>query len=504
MTTPTSPARSRAGEATPARPPWRIGRLGRAHLAVLGLLVLVTRLPGLVTRRAFNTDENTLGVGGRALADGGALYVDVIDRKPPLPFLAYRFLATDDFRPVRGFVALLILAAALVVADEAARRWGDRAGWVAGLVMALGPSALGPLDAQAANFELFALLPIVVAVVAAARGWAATAGAALAVAVLCKQPAAVTIVPVAWWWWQTRRWAGVGRGLVGGAVATLVLTAPFGLWRVVEWALLGTGSYLALGGSELTFALLRLLALVGITVGFWGGAWLLAAAWRPAGSLVARTERWADPDLWLLLGASCVGVVAGFRFFPHYLTQLLPALALLAGRGVVRRPSWRWLALTWAVVGSLVGAALSWQVVFTDPPRYEQAVADFARANSAPGDEILVWGNEPGIYWLSDRQPAGGFTHSEFFTGYSGGRPAAASSAATVPDEELYREWIERLEADPPVLVFDTAAAFLRGGKWFPIRGYPELTRLLDERYERVDTIRGVPAYRLLDAEAPP
>jgi len=524
-----------------------LSHLDRAQIGVFAILVLLTRLPGLVTSRSFNTDENTLGVGGRTLADGGALYVDVIDRKPPLPFFAYSIFATSDFRAIRLVVAVLIFVTALVVADEARRRWGDRAGWAAGLVLVLGASALGPGDAQAANFELFALLPIVVAVVAAARGWSATAGVAVAVAVLCKQPAAVTIVPVAWGWWQSGRWGAVLRGLVGGAAAALLLTVPFGLTKVLEWALLGTGGYLELNASDLGFALRRLWALIGLTAVFWGGAWILVASAvkRPiatgdpsettatGASAVApgrvtpgaggvrtgdrsqaahRARRGSAPtvalaggdaDLWLLLAVSWIGVVVGFRFFPHYLIQLLAPLALLAGRGVARRPFLGWVALVWGVCASLLAGALAWQVVGSEPPRYEKAVADYVRAHSEPGREILVWGNEPEIYWLSDRQPAGGFTHSEFITGYSGGRRARPSTAATVPDEELYRTWIARLEAEPPILVVDTAAAYLRGGWWYPIEGYPELDRLLRDRYERVANIRGVPIYRLTDRNGP-
>lgn len=488
----------------------RARRSWSPQVACFALLVLLTRLPGLVTTRAFNTDENTLGVGGRELAEGGSLYVGVIDRKPPLPFLAYSIFGTEDFRLIRLVVAVLVLLSALLVADEARRRWGDRAGWVAGTVLILGAAASTPLDAQAANFELFALLPIVVAVVAAARGRAALAGAALAVAVLCKQPAAVTIVPVAWSWWQTGRWRGVLRGLAAGGVATLVLTAPFGLARVLDWALLGTGGYLEMGRADIGFALVRLAALLGLTVGFWGGALLLAAATRPGGGTAGGTGTdgaapaatgWAarpDLDLLLLLGASVVGVVAGFRFFPHYLVQLLPAVALLAGRGAVRRPAWVRPALVWGVGASVVAGALSWQVVFTEPPRYQQAIGDYARRHTQPGQEILVWGNEPAIYWAAHRQPAGGYTHSEFFTGYSGGRKARESTEATVPDRELYRRWVERLRTDPPALIIDTAAALLRGGKWYPIEGYPALTELLRTRYERVETIRGVPVYRLI------
>lgn len=473
------------------------------QVGVFALVVVLTRLPGLLARRSFNTDENTLGVGGRGLADGGSLYLSVIDRKPPLPFLAYRIFGTNDLRVMRAVVAVLVLVAALVVAEEARRRWGERAGWISGLVLVLGVSALGPADAQAANFELFALVPIVVSVVAAARGRSVAAGVALAVAVLCKQPAAVTIVPVAWLWWQTSRWQGVLRGLAAGGVATLALAAPFGLARVLDWALLGTGGYLGMHASDIGFALVRLAALASLAVGFWGGAWLLAAAPRRGPAVSSRASS-SDVDVWLLLGASLVGVVAGFRFFPHYLVQLLPALALLAGRGVTRRPTWARPALVWGVAASVVAAALSWPVVFTDGPRYETELAQYARTHTAGPDEILVWGNQPEIYWLADRQPAGGFTHSEFFTGYSGGRRPRRSTEATVPDPELYRTWITRLRADPPALVIDTAAADERGGKWYPITGYPALVKLLRTRYQKVATIRRVPVYRRIDQEPSP
>ena len=467
------------------------------QVAVLALLVLLTRLPGLVTAKLFNTDEATLSIGGRELANGGSLYVGVIDRKPPLPFLAYALFGTADFRPVRFLIALTIFASALVTASEARRRWGSTAGWVAGIVVVLAASALGARDAQAANFELFALLPITVSVVAAARGRAGLAGAALAVAVLCKQPAAVTIVPVAWSWWQTKRWRGVGVGLSAGAITGLALALPFGLANVVEWSLLGTGGYLGMDAADVGFALIRLVALVALAVGFWGGAMLLAAS--PRGD----EPHAADTDLWLLLGGSLLGVVAGFRFFPHYLVQLIPALALLAGRGVVRRPARCRAALVWGVAASLVASGLAWGSVATADPPYPSNLGSYARAHSDSDDLILVWGNVPEVYLRAHRQPAGGFTHSEFFTGYSGGRRHRLATEATVPDEKLYRTWIARLRADPPVLIFDSAAAELRGGEWFPLAGFDALADFVSDRYQRVTTIDDVPVYRLKGSPVP-
>ncbi|MCU1497970.1 MAG: conserved rane protein of unknown function [Acidimicrobiales bacterium] len=479
--------------------------------AVLAAAVVVTRMPGIVTGRLFNTDEATLSIGGRELARGGSLYAGVIDRKPPLPFALYALFGGGDLRPVRIVIALFVLTAALVTASEARRRWGVRAGWVAGLVVAVGATALGPMDAQAANFELFALLPIVVAVTTAARGRPASAGVALAVAVLCKQPAALTIVPVAWLWWRSGRWRHVALGLAAGAATGLSLSIPFGLAKVVEWSLLGTGGYLAMSPSDVGFALERLLWLVVLTVGFWGGAVLLTAAprfrrartdrSRPAGDGPGGDAAPGDAiDAWLLLAASAVGITAGLRFFPHYVIQLLPALALLAARGsTLVRPAVVRAAVVWGVGATVLAVGLGWFLPLDPEPRYDRNLAAYARAHTSPSERILVWGNVPEVYWRADRQPAGAFTHTEFVTGYSGGRRPRAASEAGVPDVDLYRDWIDRLRADPPALVFDTSAARIRGGEWFPLDRFPSLTRLLDERYRRVATVDSVPVYRLQD-----
>lgn len=466
---------------------------------LLGLTAL-TRLPGLLASRAFNSDEATLAVGGRVITHGGHLYVDLVDRKPPLPFALYgmvqRVTGTTDLRPVRLVLLVLLALAALIVADEAARRWGAKAAWVAGVALVLTTAGLAPRDAQAANFELWAILPIVLAVVAAARGRALVAGAALAVAVLCKQPAAVTVVPVAWSLWQAGRWRKLVAGAVAGAVVGLALAAPFGLSRVLQWALLGTGGYLSVDPADLGVAALRLLAVVGLAAGFWGGAWLLVAAPVPR----AERDR-SNLDLWLLLGASALAIAAGFRFFPHYLLQLAPAVALLAGRGAARRPAWVRPALAWGVAASVAAAALSWYQVVTPAPKLQRDLAAYVRHRTAPDDLIFVWGNEPEIYWRSGRDPAGGFPHTEFFTGYSGGRRATLTTQADVPDRALYRRLLARLRRERPTLVIDTAAAHDRGGQWYPIGGYPAMTELLHDDYHRVATVDGAPVYRLRTAQ---
>lgn len=526
----TNPDAASTRSGTPPRP-W-------LRPAVLGALVLVTRLPGFVGTRTFNTDEATLAVGGRVLRGGGHLYVDFIDRKPPLPFAVYALLGTADLRWVRLFIAVMVFATALLIASEADRRWGRRSGWVAGAVVAVGAGCLAARDAQAANFELFALLPIAGAVVAAARRRPVLAGVALAVAVLCKQPAAITAIPVLWVVWRTRRWVGLAWCVAAGAVATVVLSAPFGVGRVLHWAILGTGGYLSVGPDDLVNAAVRLLALAAICLGFWAGAWLLVLGpprddpdapdqgkrgdLRVGGpkraasahiSAEGSAEGSADPalrfrgvddaDVWLLLAVSIVAMLPGLRLFPHYLIQLLPALGLLAARGSRRRG---WLLRPAVLLGGasiVVCGVLAWPIALSSPPAWQRETAAYVDAHSGPDDTVLVWGNASEILWSANRWPAGGYPHSEFFTGYSGGRVARASDESTLPDPTLYDDWLQDLAEHPPAVVVDTAAADLRGGSYYPLANFPRLDRFVQERYRRAATIEGIVIYLRNDGATP-
>src|ERR1700680_4113023 len=58
--------------------------------AVLGivLLTITTRLPALVHSQAID-DEGAYSIVANEMVDGGQLYVDVVERKPPLLFWTY-------------------------------------------------------------------------------------------------------------------------------------------------------------------------------------------------------------------------------------------------------------------------------------------------------------------------------------------------------------------------------------------------------------------------------
>ena len=101
-----------------------------ALLVVLFLgIAVVLHLPGF-SDQVFNSDEAYLATQAQVLNDGGRLYVDTVDRKPPVvPYLyaaVFRVTGSDDLGPVRFVAVLAQVATALLLAYEARRRFGWR------------------------------------------------------------------------------------------------------------------------------------------------------------------------------------------------------------------------------------------------------------------------------------------------------------------------------------------------------------------------------------------
>jgi hypothetical protein len=129
---------------------------------VLGLVTVVSRSPGLIYNGMFDRDESYLAVTGDVLRQGGTLYIDVIDRKPPIVPVLYSMIrdVSVDMRAIRLAVALLIFLNGVVVAEIVRRLAGSRrAALFAGVLSIVGTALFLPADAQAANFELWGLLP---------------------------------------------------------------------------------------------------------------------------------------------------------------------------------------------------------------------------------------------------------------------------------------------------------------------------------------------------------
>jgi hypothetical protein len=469
-------------------------RLGLGFAA----LALLLHVPGLL-RPLFNSDEASLATMAMVIERGGTLYHETADRKPPVvPYvyaLVFKATGSRDLRPVRAVAALVVAATALLLALEAKRRAGTReAGLVAGLFLLAGTTANFPADSQAAGFELFMLLPMSAAVVAAARGKAVLAGLCLALACLCKQTAVVTLAPVALLLYRTAGWRAVARAVLAAVGLVLTTALAFGPKDFLLWTVTGNGGYLSFRGS-LWAPLLRGL---GMTAAFVGFNLVLVGC-----CLVAWRRRREDLDLWLWLAGGALAVLAGFRFFGHYYLQLVPPLALLAASHLAdhcvraTQAGWRrWRKPACALV--LLPVAAMWLFSFFPPNARGilpyRDVADRVRSLTAPSDRVFIWGVYPEIYWAAGREPATRFIHTGFLTGNSGGRDARVLT----PSDGIPGAWdflAADLAATPPDLIVDTSTTSIRESRYHPLEAtflWPEVVN----NYRQVDMVDGVRFFR--------
>jgi hypothetical protein len=457
---------------------------------VLAAFSLVLHLPGL-TVHLFNSDEASLATMGMVIDRGGRLYHDTADRKPPVVPYVYAAVAkltgTRDLRPVRAVGAMVLAAVAALLASEANRRYRNRrAALGCAVLFLLGSVAFFPADTQAAGFELFMLLPMTAAVVAAGRGRAVQAGLWLALACLCKQTAATTALPVVWLLYRDGGWRPVGRAAVAGAGVVAATALAFGPSQFLLWTVTGNGGYLALRGS-LGATVLRGLGMTWAFIGINLALVLLV--------LVAAKRRAASVDLWLWLAGAAFGVLVGLRFFGHYYLQTLPPLALVAAGAIPAiTATARRLAVGFTAVSAAVLCAVAFLPADVRGLLPYGAVAAQVQRLTTPDETVFVWGEFPEIYWAADREPATRFIHTGFLTGHTGGRtPQSGREADGLPGgwgmlDQDFRD-------HPAALIVDTTGASIRGSQYHPF-DRTELWSRIHQDYVLLGTSDGVRFYR--------
>src|SRR5688572_26816114 len=123
-------------------------RAGWAEPTVIMLAVVLLRLPALLLSRWYDPDEAAIAVQALAMRRGGTLYVDMADRKPPLPPLLYEAVfwltGTTDMRPVRLVTALLLGVATIVLVRDVRRTHGVAVSRWAGVLLVAGSLAFSP------------------------------------------------------------------------------------------------------------------------------------------------------------------------------------------------------------------------------------------------------------------------------------------------------------------------------------------------------------------------
>jgi hypothetical protein len=392
----------------------------------------------------------------RAMLAGKALYRDIWFDKPPLSALFYVLMDARTGFVLRLAGALFVAFAAWAAWRAASQLWRhifspdrgrpvpeyeerglDVRAWAA-LLTAFFVTFDFPAAAIALTPDLLTLPFHLLAVGAAAAGQPFLAGLFCGVA-LGFNGKALFILAVCLLW----RWRDAPRLLAGFCLPVALIAA----WLASQSALAACWREVWVWGaaySRDTPLAQPLLEGLRRTLG-WAGfhiALVAAAGWV---LVRERGQRWRLAA-WILISLGAAWM--GWRFFPRYFFQLLPAVVLPAARGFALAPP-RWRAglvalLALPFIRFMPASAQLAAETLQDRPHASRDLALFEDARRAallaqpfirPSDTALVWGYRPELYTLTgltagtpylDSQPLDGVLADRHLTGSRPTFPALA------------------------------------------------------------------------------
>lgn len=235
-----------------------------------------------------------------------------------------------------------------------------------------------------------------------------------------------------------------------------------------------------------------------------GALLLIIGAVKRQGKWQEAEPRWQAGLLicWLIFGA--MGVALSGRYYPHYLMQMLPAGAVLAGvyashtYRLLREPATHHyslalvLAVTIMALVSLfprVGPAVyKWKGVFGAPMKLHpgEIAGNWLKGKVAPGASVFAWGFSPQLYLTSDTKPVNRFYDYWYFQQITIAPPSGFRTYLT-------SIWQQDLNANPPQYVFLQKAHLEERAKTMTTLGMDEL---LGEEYVKLSDVASYEVYR--------
>ena len=416
---------------------------GHALLGISLVFAVALLLRMLVVDIPLERDEGEYAYIAQRWLAGEVPYRDSFNQHPPAVFVVYALIlgALGSSPAAIHWGAQLWTLGTLALVVHLGRAWFSAPVAVAaGLLMVL-LTVDHALVGNAANTELFALLPLAACMAAALRAsenqglrWSVVAGASGAAAVAFKHVAApMVLVPLLLIAARARRRPVHLLAFFLGAIAVIVpivvyfvLTGAFdALWdALIRFNLSYAAHAPAASYQQVLWPQIR------ATLPSLWPVYLFAAmaplVRRPLGGTVAASRSsgrlWCT--LWLLAGL--LAIAGGGYFRRHYFLFAAPPLALLAAAGIdagLRRlgrfghPGW----LRVAVAASIVIAAVlsspwyylsgnaerkSARIYGNNPFAESPLVASYLRENSEPSDRIFIFGSEPQLLFYAQRRSA--------------------------------------------------------------------------------------------------
>lgn len=257
--------------------------------------------------------------------------------------------------------------------------------------------------------------------------------------------------------------------------------------------------------------------------------WLLAASGGVITLWRRRREEAALVTAWAL--AALAGVVIQGKGFPYHFLPLVPALALLSAvlltavvnQAVPSLPRWLPRATATSLVAVLIGpplvrvanTTLRWAKAVAAPDglvAYERReygffghaasplgrIGSFLREHSTSADRVQVWGMKAVIYGASKRRPPTRFGTSQ---------PMVSGTGSGFP--ERYRtEFLRSIQAGPPRFIIARRPELCqqpsRRVELECLDVFPDLARLVEQRYRRADEVQDFAIWELERSEPKP
>ncbi len=519
-----APQRAAGGWAARLRGPG-----GAAALVVLGvLLLLATRafhpIPGLG-----NADIAGILYEADIINDGGVPFRDTLDMKAPgtwfLFAAIFRVISREMWAVQAVYTGWCLLAApALWLAARAlyGRGRADAGALPAGAAVLLYLGAIGWFDL---NYSAWMTTPYAWAFACLIVGlrrdvwWSHLLGGVFAALAVAFKAQAFVLAPtfaLVWIWGRWRgepgaRWSAWPLWLLG----SLLGLAPWLLWYAQRGALpeLISGLFPVQIAREYgqrsvgeSWWLWRAGRIPQQLVGVFPLHVALAAA-ALLGAWFMRRERTPLPGPLLptliFFAMSVVGCgVGGLRFYIHYLTQYLPALALLAAHPLVadylRRsvrpgaPRWERLPAAALAITCVVSTAVQVvQIPLGKAARvdhrgnaYARVAGEWIKARTSPEDTVQVWGWAAWsvYYWADRRAPSPVFKVLGQVTDYNQNGMFARSKGTDFRPGPAADMMLAALIAAPPAY-FVRAVPFFPGVQEDPLDQWTPLRDLLARQY---------------------
>ncbi|MDQ1471328.1 MAG: hypothetical protein QOJ99_2808 [Bryobacterales bacterium] len=413
---------------------------------------------------------------------GAVIYRDAWFDKPPLVPAVYLLWGGAIGPVLRVMGALYVLLACWLGYAIGVQLWGRREGYLAAGLFAFfltfdTHSAVLPLAA-----DLLLLVPHLAAVLFAFRRQPLLSGIAAGIGFLLNAKAVFVLAACALFAWPSVMPLLAGFVLPNLiAVAWLVASGAFTPWLDQAWrwpALYANNPLVAdpvWNGVVRTANWLgfHTVLAIGAAVSYW------------------RERQWK----FLVWAALCLGgVVLGWRFFPRYFFLLLPALVIMAARGlaVVRSRAVIAIALICAAIplvrfGPRYTSLKNWGDLAMD--RDSQEASMLALTAAKPDSTLYVWGYRPEIFVYTHLKPATRYLDSQALTGVPADRHLTQSTVVLTSGTHEARE---ELAASKPDILIDGLSLF---NPALSMDQYPELRPFLSE-YREIGRTRSTVIYK--------